>query len=64
MSDDTTTLPSSHFVVMERELSITDRRRLVEIAHEAGAGSDVRKWAIDTLERASLPAIVMKGTAP
>lgn len=43
-------------------LSVAERLRLVEIAHTGTA--DVRMWALDTLERASVEPILIRATEP
>ncbi len=45
----------------EPELTIIQRFALVEIAHQT-ADSDVRKWAINTLERASVIPVMVKAS--
>lgn len=54
---------NARWTSMERELTVIDRLRLVEIAHETRE-PQVRKWALDTLERASIPPVMIRTIPP
>ena len=49
-------LDRSRLIPGPPELTVLQRLRLVEIAHET-SDAEVRKWALNTLERASVPPL-------
>ncbi len=59
---ETTDFRCGPLTYVERELTISERSELVKIAHETG-NADIRRWAIDTLERASVPPLIFRECA-